>query len=517
MTLYVKSFPNLYKDSVSLMQISAKIAKMDGILHASAAMGTPANIERMRDGGMPVEVDACPNDLLVVVEALDEAAASAAFEAAEADLSSNVQNDSGDDGVRRLTPISISMGVEANPDANLALISVPGTYAAAEALKALSMGLHVMMFSDNVKEEDERFIKQYAFERGLLVMGPDCGTAIINGLPLGFANVVEKGAIGVVAASGTGLQEVVCRIDALGAGVSQAIGTGGRDLHEMVGGLTMLQGIKMLSEDEETKVIVLISKPPHPSVARKVLDAAKASGKPVVVHFLGADAEDVAGDGITAAGSLAEAAEFAAAILEGRSVEKNSGVDPQTEERALEAASLLGSGQTDVRGVFAGGTFCYEAQLALKEAGFTCESNAPISGGRKLADKNRGTGHSIVDMGDDEFTQGRPHPMIDPALRNERMMSEALDEKTAVVLFDVVLGYGAHEDPAQGLVELLGEIKHKLAEAGRSVVFISHVCGTKRDIQNREKVIEALKQAGVVVAASNIEAARLAAVVLKRS
>lgn len=517
MTLYVKSFPNLYKDSVSLMQISAKIAKMEGILHASAAMGTPANIERMRDGGMLIEVEACPNDLLVAVEAADESAAQAAFKAAEADLSSKVQNDSGDDCSRRLTPISISMGVEADPQANLALISVPGAYAAAEALKALSMGLHVMMFSDNVKEEDERFIKEYASERGLLVMGPDCGTAIINGLPLGFANVVERGAIGVVAASGTGLQEVACRIDALGAGVSQAIGTGGRDLHEMVGGLTMLQGIKMLAEDEDTKVIVLISKPPHPTVARKVLDAAEASGKPVVVHFLGADPAEISGVGITAAGSLAEAAEFAAAVLEGRATEKNAGVDPQAEALALEAASRLGAEQTDVRGVFAGGTFCYEAQLALKEAGFVCESNAPISGGRKLADKNKGTGHSIVDMGDDEFTQGRPHPMIDPTLRNERMMSEALDEKTAVVLFDVVLGYGAHEDPAAGLVDLLAEINRRLAQAGRSVVFISHVCGTKRDPQNRAEVMEALRQAGVVVASSNIEAARLAAAVLKRS
>src|SRR4030095_10708603 len=137
---------------------------------------------------------------------------------------------------------SIALGLERAEDADIALISVPGDYAAAEALKALAQGLNVMLFFDNVAIADERAIKLYARARTLLVMGPDCGTAIVNGVPLGFANVVRRGDIGLVAASGTGLQEVTCRIHNLGGGISQAIGTGGRDLKDAGGGMPVLQG-----------------------------------------------------------------------------------------------------------------------------------------------------------------------------------------------------------------------------------------------------------------------------------
>ena len=261
MKLHCKSYPNLYKDSVSLMQVSAKLNAFEGVSQASVAMATDANIERMRDAGMNVELAARPNDLLIALMADDETGV-AALEMADTLLRPENSRE-GQQSLGRREPTSISMGVEDQPDATLALISVPGRYAGAEAMKALQNGLNVMLFSDNVPEEEERAIKAYATERGLLVMGPDCGTAIVNQLPLGFANVIRPGAIGLVAASGTGLQEVSCAIHHLGEGVSQALGTGGRDLHEEIGGLSMIQAIRMLADDPDTQLITLISKPPR--------------------------------------------------------------------------------------------------------------------------------------------------------------------------------------------------------------------------------------------------------------
>ncbi len=513
MTLHYQCFPNLYKDSVSLMQVSAKLNAMEGVEQASVAMATVANIERMRDAGMPVELEARPNDLLIALLADDETAKRALALADEL-LSPPTSVENSEGAVRR-PAASIAEGVEAAAQANLALISVPGSYAAAEALKALSAGLHVMLFSDNVPEYQEAAIKQFASERHLLVMGPDCGTAIINGMPLGFANVVRRGAIGLVAASGTGLQEVSCRIHQLGEGISQAIGTGGRDLHEEIGGLSMLQGIAMLADDPETKLIALVSKPPSPAIMDKVLEAACQCGKPVIAHFLGASDEALLAYGIIPAHSLQHAADIAVATLREAPVTSPT-LSAVLQQRAMQSISEMSAEQTDIRGVFAGGTFCYEAQLALQAAGLACESNAPIAGAQTLRDNKRGHGHSLVDMGDDEFTQGRPHPMIDPALRNARLLSEALDPRTAVLLFDIVLGYGASIEPCSALLPVIEEIQRIEAAEQRHIVLLAHVCGTDADPQDRAQQIALLQNAGVLVADSNIEAARLAAFIAQQ-
>ena len=510
MTLHYQCFPNLYKDSVSLMQISAKLNALDGVEQASVAMATPANIERIRDAGMDIVIDARPNDLLIALEA-SEAAAQAALELAASLLRPSAVEPVS--GAAHRIPVSIAMGLHDALEANFALISVPGRYAAAEALKALSNGLHVMIFSDNVPEDQEAAIKRYASQNQLLVMGPDCGTAIINGLPLGFANVVRRGAIGLVAASGTGLQEVSCHIHHLGAGVSQAIGTGGRDLHEAIGGLSMIQGITLLAEDPETQLIVLISKPPAPGIMQKVLACARQCEKPVVVHFLGADEHSLQYEGVIPALSLRHAAEIAVATLEGKKAPKETSTRESLLVKARDSIGVMAAKQKDIRGVFAGGTFCYEAQLALLAAGLSCESNAPVRGATELRSRQQGTGHSLVDMGDDEFTQGRPHPMIDPKLRNARLLSEGRDPTTAVLLFDIVLGYGASADPCATLLPVLDTLRQEAAQAQRHLLLIAHVCGTEDDPQNRQQQIERLEQTGVLVADSNIEAARLAAFV----
>ena len=509
MSLHFKLYPNLYKDSVSLMQLSARTSGLEGVEQASVAMATEANIERMRDAGMAVDVAARPNDLLIALVARDSESGERALAAAGDWLKPAA--DTGDTGgtTRQAPPSSLAAGKEVMPDANLALISVPGAYAAAEALKALRLGLDVMIFSDNVPLAEEIAVKNVATASDRIVMGPDCGTAIVNGLPLGFANVVRRGRIGLIAASGTGLQEVCCRIHHRGEGVSQALGTGGHDLHEAVGGQSMLQGLKMLAADPGTELIVLISKPPSAAVTEKVLAAASRCGKPVVVHFLGADASVLAPYGVIPAFSLCHAGDVAVATLRGEAPPADAAADADLLAKA--SAALVGRkpDQSDIRGVFAGGTFCYEAQLALLAAGLNCASNVPVKGAVALGDAVGG--HRLVDMGDDEFTQGRPHPMIDPTVRDARILAEASDPATAIIVFDVVLGYGASFAPIDGLLGVLEQARQTAQRDGRALLFIGHVCGTELDPQSRDALIDALRQAGVLVADSNVQAARVAA------
>ena len=501
-------FANLYKDSVALMQVGAALRKRPGIIEASCVMATPANLAQLQHADLSVDADVHPSDLLIVVRGEAQACGDA-IDAAQALLQGTPADTAESGGGFSLPLTSIAAGVEQSPDADLALISVPGDYAAAEAVKALSLGLHVMLFSDNVGIEQELAIKRHAEERGLLVMGPDCGTAIINGIPLGFANVVRRGNIGIVAASGTGLQEVTCRIHNDGGGVSQAIGTGGRDLRDEIGGLTMLAALRALAADDTTRVIVLISKPPSPAVASRILSLAASSGKPAVVHFLGAAPGSVQAAGLHAAQSLAEAADIAVSLAQGSGRTASTAapnVSRVDHERVLDGVAPT---QRTVRGLFTGGTFCYEAQLAFLRRGLPCRSNAPVHGAFPL-DGSTGD-HVFIDMGDDEYTRGRPHPMIDPSLRNRAIREAAGDSAIAILLFDLVLGYGSHPSPADELADALRDAQRSAALQGRKLVSIGHVCGTDGDPQDRAAQIRTLASAGAIVADSNIEAASTAA------
>ena len=497
-------FRNLYRDSVALMRLSAKLRALAGVRQASAIMASAGNLALLREAGLAIgDVEAGPNDLLVALEG-DEEALEAALDAAEAELTrAPAAAQQGE--LRRLPPRSVEMGLAELVTANLALISTPGEYAAAEAMKALRLGLNVMLFSDNVALEDEIALKRYAREHDLMVMGPDCGTAIIGGVPLGFANVVRRGDIGVIAASGTGLQQVTCLIDRWGKGISQAIGTGGHDLHARVGGITMLQGLDALAADPATRVIVLISKPPHPEVAKRVLDAADRTGKPVVANFLGADPETVRRPNVHPVRTLEDAARLAAALAGGaaQAATAHLGDAPEIPQLAPE--------QRYVRGLYSGGTFCYEALLLLSEAFGTIASNTPLEPEAMLADVWRSQRHTVIDLGDDAFTRGRPHPMIDQALRRERILEEASDPEVAVILFDVVLGHGAHPDPASELAATLEEALARAATAGRSLALVGSVCGTAADPQDLARQEAALRAAGALLAVSNAQAVRLAA------
>jgi FdrA protein len=503
-------FRNLYRDSVSLMQLSAKLGALAGVRQASAIMATAGNLALLRGAGLADgDVEAGPNDLLVALEgeedALDEALAAAA---AELTRTPPVAREG---GPRRMPPRSLEMGLQELATANLALISTPGDYAAAEAMKALRLGLNVMLFSDNVALDDEVALKRYAREHNLLVMGPDCGTAIIGGVPLGFANVVRRGEIGVIAASGTGLQQVTCLIDRWRKGISQAIGTGGHDLRAEVGGVTMLQGLEALAADPATRVIVLISKPPDAAVAERVLSAAAKAGKPIVVNFLGADPETMRRANVHPVRTLEDAARHAVALADGDIVAEAGAA------RSEAASPQVAPDQKYIRGLYSGGTFCYEALLLLTDAFGPIASNTPLQPESMLADVWRSERHTVIDLGDDAFTRGRPHPMIDQTLRQERILQEAADPEVAVILFDVVLGYGAHPDPAGALAATLEEARTLAAATGRRLALVGSVCGTAGDPQDLPRQEAALRAAGVLLAESNAQAVRLAAQIAGRT
>lgn len=499
--------PNLYKDSVALMAISADLAAIDGIEAASVVMGTGTNLENLRDAGLG-EITAGPNDLVVAVSGTEDACAEALARAGE--LLTERPDDAPATAAEDEPPASLQAAYAKNAGHDLALVSVPGPYAAAEALKALKLGMHVMIFSDNVPVERELELKRFAEANGLLVMGPDAGTAIVNGVPLGFANAVRRGRIGVVGASGTGMQEVTSRIHRRGEGVSQALGTGGHDLSAEVGGISMLRGLRALAEDDATEVIVLISKPPSERVAKAVIEEARALDVPVVAGFLGSEPA-TAGDGVHHASTLAQAADLAVALARGETPEAGTPRLPEgTAGRLRRISARYAPGRRYVRGIYSGGTFCYEAQLLCLAAGITARSNTPVQGNSRLDDVWTSAGHTILDMGDDAFTQGRPHPMIDPSLRDERLLVEAADRETAVLLFDVVLGYGAAADPVSGLLGALGEARARAERDGGMPAVVAHVCGTDEDPQRRSAVADRLAAAGVLVAEDNTQAALMA-------
>jgi len=460
-----------YFDSIDLMRVAEQARQLADVGEVGLAMATPAGRTMLSEAGLwPAEApEAGPSDLLISVLASTEAAGKLALIRVEELLAAGR-------GARQvhaeILPRTTIAAARKTGGANVALIAVPGAHAAIEAHQALSGGMHVFLFSDGVSLDDEVALKRRARDRGLLVMGPECGTAIINGIGLGFANRVRRGSIGVVGASGTGIQELTTLIHRMGGGVSHAIGTGGRDLHAAVGGLTTLQGVAALGADPATRVVLLVSKPSSTAVADAVLRAAVETKKPVVACLLGYDGATPAG--VRSAVTLEEAAISAVELTAGSA-------------RALERPRVGGSvGRGAIRGFFTGGTLYDEARRLVGQA----------------------PSHRFVDFGSEEYTRGRPHPIIDPSQRNAAIVAAGDDRDMSVLLLDLVLGDCAHADPAGALRPALAEARAR--RRGAELAIVAHVVGTGDDPQGLERQEEELRKAGVIVCASNRIAASTA-------
>jgi FdrA protein len=486
-----------YYDSVVLMQLQRALAMLPGIQEAGVVMGTPANKDLLGQSQLltPAAETASADDLVIVVRAQEDEQAVAALAQVDALL---VQRRSSAI-VDEYRPKTLATAVQMLPEAHWVLISTPGRYASGVAQEALRLGKHLLLYSDNVSLADEVALKRRAAAQGLLVMGPDCGTAIVNGIGLGFANQVRRGRIGLVGASGTGLQLATARIHQLGGGITHALGTGGRDFSSEVGAITARQGLQLLSRDPQTQVIVLISKPPAPQVAEELLRLARTASKPVVIDFIGYQAAESQQENLYFCQTLDATAELA--------VELAAFGDSQS---ASKPNTPFAPGQRYLRGLFSGGTLAYEALLLLQDYLPVVYANAPLDKRFKLAKASVSQGHSIIDLGEDEFTVGRLHPMLDNELRIKRLLQEAADPETAVILLDVVLGHGAHPDPASELAPAIAQARTLAQAAGRHLEVITLVVGTDADPQGLEGQAEQLRAAGAQVAFTNEAAVRRA-------
>jgi len=472
-----------FLDSVALMLVSREAARLDGIEEASIVNATPLNVALLERQGFDLSAqadDLGPNDLVIALRASTEEQLDEALRLIEADLQRESEPRAG--AAERAPARSITAASKARSGMNVALISVPGQYAAYESARALDAGMNVFCFSSGPSIEAEVALKKQAAELGLMMMGPDCGTTILGGVSLGFGNAVKPGPVGIVGASGTGIQAVACALDAAGVGISHAIGVGGRDLHRPVGGSMALRAIELLAADAQTEVIVVVAKSPDGQVAETVAAAALASGKGAVFAFPGLSA---AGLSLEFTTSLDEAANQAARTV---------GASPADAGHRGEPDRTPGA----IRGLFSGGTLRDEARSILAAQVDGLGDDLPSPGSPE---------HVLVDLGDERFTQGRAHPMIDPTLRVSMLKEQAQDPAVGVLLLDVVLGYGAHPDPAGELAEA---IRDGLERRAGDLSVIAFVCGAQDDPQGLESQVALLADAGVVVTRSNGHAARLA-------
>ncbi|MBO0486257.1 acyl-CoA synthetase FdrA [Vagococcus fluvialis] len=481
---------NSYQDSVVLMLLTSKLNQLPEVERVSIMMGTPSNIDIFKASGFdtPELAEATSNDMVVMLEVASEDDKDKVLKMIDEELSST--NDGGGSVEEKIN--SWEKAMKKAPDANVALISIPGEYAALEIEKAIDNGLHAFVFSDNVPIEEEARLKQKAHDKGVLVMGPDCGTGVIHGLPLAFTNNNRKGRIGVIGASGTGIQEVTTLIHRYGQGVTNAIGTGGRDLSTAVGAISMIDSIVALNNDADTDVIIVISKPPAKEIEERVLNVLRKIEKPVVTLFLGSKPTQHE-EGLYHAYTLEEAAQLGTKLMNNEEVVYSPA---PAKEVALGTAK-------GIKGYYSGGTLAYEAAFLLSDALGLSKENTPE--GYTL----KSDSHEVIDLGDDMYTKGKPHPMIDPDIRIDKIKSVVDQPETAVVVFDVVLGYGAHEDMANALKPAIVEAKEKT-----DVTFVAVVVGTDEDRQNMSEQISILEEIGVIVCENNVQALQTALAVV---
>ena len=492
--LYTVIKENTYQDSIVLMLLSNKLSGIEGVHKASVMMGTPANKDIFKSSGLATEAleQAGPNDIAIVIDTEDPSKVETVKAEVEAALKGESESDS---STANKEAVSWKQALDMADKPNLALISIPGTYAAMEAEHALKQNLNVFMFSDNVPKEDEVKLKQLAHEKGLLVMGPDCGTGIVHGVPLAFTNTVSKGDIGIVGASGTGIQEVTTIIDRLGKGVTNAIGTGGRDLSTEVGAITMIDSIKALNADPTVNVITVISKPPAKEVQEKVMNTLRNITKPIVTLFLG-HKPTFDEQNIYNAYTLEEAAVV--------SVQLANGETPAYTPKSLsDVQPEFKAEQTSIKGFYSGGTLAYEAAILIQDA-------FDVTGDHEEGYTLKSEHHEVIDLGDDMYTQGKPHPMIDPEIRKEKLRQAAEDEKTAVIMLDNVIGYGSHDDMANELAPIIAEVIERSKQAGREIVVLATVVGTTKDYQGYEAQKAILADAGAYICDTNDQMVRTA-------
>ena len=495
MSTHVELRPGAFADSVTLLQVSRAVQAAPGVVAAQVAMATGLNLEVLEGMGFAVP-ESSPNDMVVALRLDDDADVASALAAVDAALAPT-RPTSGDTTIAPAR--TTGSALRRSGAGAVALVSVPGASATVEAMDALESGHDVMIFSDNVPVAEEVALKTYAASRNALVMGPDCGTAVIDAVGLGFANAVRPGRIGIVAASGTGCQQLLALLHHAGesydgVGVRHALGVGGRDLSAAVGGLATREALRRLDGDADVDLVVVVSKPPAPEVAEALGRETESLGTPVELGLLGRGQRDLT------------------AVTEAVLARLGHGAPDWPVHGADNTGPATGP---LLRGLFVGGTLCDESMLMATEALGPIRSNIPLSDELALAIDGQSDllvdDHTMIDFGDDALTQGRAHPMIDPTLRNEQLARAAADPSTGVILLDLVLGHGAEPDPAALLAPAISA-----AREDRAIPVIVSLVGTDLDPQGLQAQRDALVAAGAEVHLSNAAATRRALDLLNR-
>jgi len=490
-----------YYDSVFLMGVNSRLSKTAGVRQTAVLMGSERNKALLADMGIRAQaIDAAgANDLVIAVLADDEQAVRSALEGVDAALLA-VESTAAPSGLHTLEE-----GLRAKPAANLAVLTLPGDYVYTEARKALEAGLNVFIFSSNVPLEQERDLKQLARSRGLLLMGPDCGTSILGGVGIGFANAVRRGTIGVIGPSGTGLQEFTCLVHHAGGGISHAIGTGSHDLSDGIGGATTLMALEALERDPSTEVIAIVAKPAGDRMLGVLAARLQSCPKPVVACFLGMGDRQRT-PGVEWAATI-DAAALAAIGLCSPQAAPSASPSPVADPGLQVQPNVRWTArQRFLRGLFAGGTLCYQSQQILRQVGLKVYSNAPLSSDGRLQDPAHSIEHTLIDMGDDAHTRGRLHPMIDGTLRAQRILAESVDPEVAILLLDFILGTNAATDPVGDIVGAIVEGRHRRPKEAGDLMVVASICGTEGDRQNLSRQSKALSDAGIQVFWSNARA-----------
>lgn len=509
---------NFFRDSLQLMKLTEEAKKLPGVEDAVVAMGTETNRRLLQDLGL-LDTEgrgAGEGDLILAVRVAPGSDAKNVLETVERMV---VSPPPAPPGQKAPTFHSIDSALENIPGVNLAVVSLPGSQAFEPSMDLLRRGVHVHLFSDHVSKKQEAELKSYAHSKGLLVLGPGAGTSIISGVGLGFANAVRRGSVGVAASAGTGIQEVSVLLDQVGLGVSHALGVGGSDVSEEIGGLMMKDCLGLLEKDPDTSVLMVVAKAPTQKVMGEVMGyVERETTKPVVACFLGLKAPASSQDRIRYAKTLhagvLNAARVSGEEASGRFDETMSASISDLLAKSKGLSSKLASEQKHLRGLYSGGTLAHETLLVLKELIGEAYSNTPLSSSYELADPSVSRGNSIVDLGDEFFTAGRAHPMIDPTLRRLRILQEAKDPSVAVIMLDVVLGYGSAADPGGALVGSIEEAKRIAKDGERDLIVMAHVCGTESDPQSLRQQSEKLSKAGVVLFPTNAQMAVVSALVV---
>lgn len=510
---------NFYADSLRLLRISEESEKLPGVIQAAIIMSTETNKQILHKLGLITEEGklAGDSDMIIALRTESEEAAENALASVEKMLSGITQKNG-------KVFYNIKAALDFQPASNLALVSVPGEHARELVNSLLDRGLHIHLFSDHVPLQDEREMKERAMRKELLLLGPEAGTSIIHGAAIGFANALQRGPVGIVAAAGTGLQEVGVLLSNSKIGISHGLGVGGRDLSREIGGTMTVQAVRTLEEDDETRVITIVSKPADPDVQKKVIQSFNPDkGKKYVTCFIGGAGVEVPsklGKNVTQTRTLHGAALLSARAL-GQSFysEAKSTISVNRDDifsKADRIVSKLDAKQEYVRGLFSGGTLAFESLALLHEIVDEVYSNTPLKDNLQLADAFRSSNHTVVDLGAEVYTKGRPHPMIDPTLRRLRLREESKDEKVAVIMMDFMLGYGCHPDPVGAHIETIMKSKEIAEIDGRHLNIVAHVCGTSSDPQSFEAQVEKLRNLGVLVLPTNALMSILAGAVALR-